>query len=207
MLCYLDVGYQKVLNFGKSRFNIWSYLYSFNRSGQWTGTSFIGIPWRELYKSGFIPSNSGSYTYSATNKSSPQRIVVRPNGTDILYMVKNYPLEWNTTWYQPSNDCESYAKCGPNSICSIVKDGKAKCNCLRGLSWTKILYALLSLLWCTEYCQKPRTKIFKVFVYPRFPAQFVEPVECGKLDSRLHQKLTSRLSGQQTCWGRISFYR
>lgn len=105
------------------------------RSGQWTGVNFIGIPWRPLYMSGFALGNdqaSGGpyYTYTATN-SSLQRFVVLPNGTDICYMVKKSSQDWETVWFQPSNECEYYATCGPNANC-VLQDGKAKCTCLKG---------------------------------------------------------------------------
>ncbi|CAD6223546.1 unnamed protein product [Miscanthus lutarioriparius] len=105
------------------------------RSGQWNGVNFIGIPWRPLYMSGFTPANDPVlgkyYTYTATN-TSLQRFVVLPNGTDICYMVKKSSQEWETVWYQPSNECEYYATCGPNSLCTALQDGKAKCTCLKG---------------------------------------------------------------------------
>ncbi|RLM52714.1 hypothetical protein C2845_PMPSC042095 [Panicum miliaceum] len=105
------------------------------RSGQWTGVNFIGIPWRPLYLSGFSLSNDRDlglhYTYTATN-TSLQRFVVQPNGTDICYMVKKSSQEWETVWFQPSNECEYYAACGPNAKCTVGQDGKAKCTCLKG---------------------------------------------------------------------------
>ncbi|CAL5062257.1 unnamed protein product [Urochloa decumbens] len=111
------------------------------RSGQWTGVNFIGIPWRPLYLSGYTYSNDRDlgphYTYTATN-SSLQRFVVLPNGTDICYMVKNSSQQWETVWFQPSNECEYYAACGPNAQCTAGQDGKAKCTCLKGFqpkSW------------------------------------------------------------------------
>ncbi|KAG8099709.1 hypothetical protein GUJ93_ZPchr0013g37784 [Zizania palustris] len=105
------------------------------RSGQWTGQSFVGIPWRPLYMYGFKPANDPSlgayYTYTASN-TSLQRFVVKPNGTDISYMAKKSSQEWETVWMQPSNECEYYAKCGANAKCTIEQDGKAKCTCLKG---------------------------------------------------------------------------
>ncbi|CAN6183741.1 unnamed protein product [Urochloa humidicola] len=105
------------------------------RSGQWTGVNFIGIPWRPLYLSGYslsIDRDLGlTYTYTATN-TSLQRFVVLPNGTDICYMIKKSSQEWETVWFQPSNECEYYAACGPNAQCTVGQDDKAKCTCLKG---------------------------------------------------------------------------
>ncbi|KAJ1291339.1 hypothetical protein BS78_02G309300 [Paspalum vaginatum] len=106
------------------------------RSGQWNGVNFIGIPWRPLYLSGFTPAHDQAlggtyYTYTATN-TSLQRFVILPNGTDICYMVKKSSQDWETVWYQPSNECEYYAACGPNAKCTALQDGKAKCTCLKG---------------------------------------------------------------------------
>lgn len=105
------------------------------RSGQWNGVNFIGIPWRPLYRSGFTPAIDpvlgNYYTYTATN-TSLQRFVVLPNGTDICYMVRKSSQYWELVWYQPSNECEYYATCGPNAKCTASQDGKAKCTCLKG---------------------------------------------------------------------------
>ncbi|XP_062186878.1 G-type lectin S-receptor-like serine/threonine-protein kinase B120 [Phragmites australis] len=106
------------------------------RSGQWTGVNFIGIPWRPLNMNGFKQGNDPVlggvyYTYTATN-TSLQRFVVLPNGTDICYMAKKSPQEWETVWWQPSNECEYYATCGANAKCTVVQGSKAKCTCLKG---------------------------------------------------------------------------
>jgi hypothetical protein len=104
--------------------------------------NFIGIPWRPLYRSGFTPAIDpvlgNYYTYTATN-TSLQRFVVLPNGTDICYMVRKSSQDWELVWYQPSNECEYYATCGPNAKCTASQDGKAKCTCLKGLYSTKNL--------------------------------------------------------------------
>lgn len=88
------------------------------------------------------------YTYTATN-TSLQRFVVLPNGTDICYMVKKSSQDWETVWYQPSNECEYYGTCGPNAKCTALQDGKAKCACLKGLYST--LRKIISFVQCTKY--------------------------------------------------------
>ncbi|KQK15837.1 G-type lectin S-receptor-like serine/threonine-protein kinase B120 [Brachypodium distachyon] len=105
------------------------------RSGQWTGLNFVGIPYRPLYVYGYKQGNDqtlGTYfTYTATN-TSLQRFVVTPDGKDVCYMVKKATQEWETVWMQPLNECEYYATCGSNAICTVVQDRKAKCTCLKG---------------------------------------------------------------------------
>uniref|UniRef100_A0ACD5UKT6 Uncharacterized protein n=1 Tax=Avena sativa TaxID=4498 RepID=A0ACD5UKT6_AVESA len=127
------------------------------RSGQWTGLNFVGIPYRPLYVYGYKQGNDpilGTYfTYTATN-TSLQRFVVAPDGRDICYMAKNSTQKWETVWMQPSNECERYGACGPNAICTVVQDVKAKCTCLKGFQ-PKLLDQWNAGNWSQGCARKP----------------------------------------------------
>ncbi|KAG8080174.1 hypothetical protein GUJ93_ZPchr0007g3519 [Zizania palustris] len=107
------------------------------RSGQWTGTNFVGIPWRSLYVYGFKltgdPLHSGdymSYNFAPFN-SSLFRFVLQPNGTETCYMLLATG-SWETVWFQPAIPCHEYNRCGPNAECAAGDGGQAACTCLKG---------------------------------------------------------------------------
>ncbi|KAL5198730.1 hypothetical protein ABZP36_002242 [Zizania latifolia] len=107
------------------------------RSGQWTGTNFVGIPWRSLYVYGFKltgdPLQSGqymSYNFAPFN-SSLFRFVLQPNGTETCYMLLATG-NWETVWSQPAIPCHEYNRCGANAECAAGDGGQAVCTCLKG---------------------------------------------------------------------------
>lgn len=100
------------------------------RSGQWTGSSFVGIPWRSLYVYGFKLSGD-AYTFDTYN-TSLYRFVLQPNGTEMCYMLLDGTGEWEVVWLQPTIECQAYNMCGPNAKCAADDNGQAVCTCLKG---------------------------------------------------------------------------
>uniref|UniRef100_J3MLV8 non-specific serine/threonine protein kinase n=1 Tax=Oryza brachyantha TaxID=4533 RepID=J3MLV8_ORYBR len=108
------------------------------RSGQWTNTNFVGIPWRSLYVYGFKfigdPLLGGDMflTFVPFN-SSLYRFVLRPDGVETCYMLLDSG-DWEVVWSQPTIPCHMYNKCGANAECAAADDGQPICTCLKGFT-------------------------------------------------------------------------
>eukprot|EP00262_Sarcandra_glabra_P019533 TRINITY_DN7388_c0_g1_i1.p1 TRINITY_DN7388_c0_g1~~TRINITY_DN7388_c0_g1_i1.p1 ORF type:complete len:479 (+),score=50.48 TRINITY_DN7388_c0_g1_i1:55-1491(+) len=105
------------------------------RSGDWNGGGFTGVPdMVPLYFYGFSFTNSGEegsryFTYSVYNNSRV-RFVPSPEGIVEQFSWNEESGVWDVIWYQPSNECEIYGKCGPFGICNVLDS--PICSCLEG---------------------------------------------------------------------------
>ncbi|XP_021315619.1 G-type lectin S-receptor-like serine/threonine-protein kinase At4g27290 isoform X4 [Sorghum bicolor] len=99
------------------------------RTGPWNGQGFNGQPYLKTTNdvAFYMTVHEGSayYSFMALNTSVQWRLVLTPDGIAHRWYNSNPNNEWAEYWYWPQSQCDSYAFCGPNAICS-----SAVCQCL-----------------------------------------------------------------------------
>lgn len=102
------------------------------RSGILEGGKFASFPSvSEFYKFSFVTSEDSVYlTYNVYNESTLVRIVLDHLGFMKHLVWSEVKQTWMTLVVQPSDSCKIYARCGPNSVCSV--DSSPVCQCLDG---------------------------------------------------------------------------
>ncbi|KAG9152620.1 hypothetical protein Leryth_023349 [Lithospermum erythrorhizon] len=103
------------------------------RSGPWNGVHFGGIGIR--YDLPFITEpvvnlEEVYYTYQMNNKSSSVVSTLTTNGELQLFLGDNTSEDWRLLFKVPTDQCGTYAYCGPNAICFI--SGPQTCSCMTG---------------------------------------------------------------------------
>ena len=105
-----------------------------HRAGPWNGLQFSGVPQvkpNPVYTFEFVFNDKEIfYREQLKNSSTHWRIVLTQDG-DVLHLLW---IEQTQSWflYETANtdNCESYALCGANGICSI--NNSPVCSCLHG---------------------------------------------------------------------------
>ncbi|KAI9386379.1 hypothetical protein POPTR_010G017100v4 [Populus trichocarpa] len=105
-----------------------------HRAGPWNGLQFSGMPQvkpNPVYIFEFVYNDKEIYYTEQLHNSSRHWRVVLPQSGDIQHILW---IEQTQSWllYETANtdNCETYALCGANGICSI--NNSPVCNCLKG---------------------------------------------------------------------------
>ncbi|KAF9672906.1 hypothetical protein SADUNF_Sadunf11G0093100 [Salix dunnii] len=105
-----------------------------HRSGPWNGLRFSGTPQLKpnpMYTFEFVFNEEEIfYRYHVLNSSMLTRLVVAQNGDIQRFAWINRTQSWIIYLTVNTDNCERYALCGANGICSI--DSSPVCNCLNG---------------------------------------------------------------------------
>ncbi|KAG5235586.1 G-type lectin S-receptor serine/threonine-protein kinase [Salix suchowensis] len=105
-----------------------------HRSGPWNGLRFSGTPQLKpnpMYTFEFVFNEKEIfYRYHVLNSSMLTRLVVAQNGDIQRFAWITRTKSWLLYLTVNTDDCERYALCGANGICSI--DSSPVCNCLNG---------------------------------------------------------------------------
>ncbi|CAL5408595.1 unnamed protein product [Camellia sinensis] len=100
------------------------------RSGLWNGLQFNGeVLENTAFKANFID-NSEEVYFEFDLYQQLIRLVLNHTGTKQCVIWNNRNREWVDISTKPSDPCESYGHCGPNSICTI--SNAYICSCLDG---------------------------------------------------------------------------
>ncbi|GMP75070.1 hypothetical protein CsSME_00032286 [Camellia sinensis var. sinensis] len=100
------------------------------RTGIWNGLQFNGVePQNSIFNTNFID-NSEEVYFEFDLYQQIVRLVLNYTGTIQCVIWNNRNLEWVVINTVPSNPCERYGQCGPNSICTI--SNAFICSCLDG---------------------------------------------------------------------------
>jgi hypothetical protein len=104
------------------------------RSGPWNGKRFSGVPQLKpnpVYSFEFVFNEKEIfYRYHLLNSSMLSRIVVSQDGDIQRYTWIDRTQSWVVYLTANRDNCERYALCGANGICSI--DNSPVCDCLHG---------------------------------------------------------------------------
>ncbi|KAF8030069.1 hypothetical protein BT93_E2481 [Corymbia citriodora subsp. variegata] len=102
------------------------------RSGPWDGIQFSGLPLgpNAIINPEFVTiAEEVYYTYQLIHDSTITRAVLNHSGK-LQHWLWNNNTQWTVVHDLPNDSCDKYAKCGPNSVCTI---GDAPiCSCLTG---------------------------------------------------------------------------
>eukprot|EP00258_Populus_trichocarpa_P031847 XP_024447866.1 G-type lectin S-receptor-like serine/threonine-protein kinase At4g27290 isoform X1 [Populus trichocarpa] len=105
-----------------------------HRSGPWNGLRFSGTPQLKpnpMYTFEFVYNEKEIfYRYHVLNSSMLTRLVVTQNGDIQRFAWISRTQSWIIYLTVNTDNCERYALCGANGICSI--DNSPVCNCLNG---------------------------------------------------------------------------
>jgi hypothetical protein len=105
-----------------------------HRSGPWNGLRFSGAPQLKpnpMYTFEFVYNEKEIfYRYHVLNSSMLTRLVVTQNGDVQRFAWISRTQSWLIYLTVNTDNCERYALCGANGICSI--DNSPVCNCLNG---------------------------------------------------------------------------
>ncbi|CAL5411021.1 unnamed protein product [Camellia sinensis] len=101
-----------------------------HRSGIWNGLQFNGAELKSSIFNGNFIDNSEEVYYEFDLYQQLTRLILNFTGTIQCVIWNNRNLEWVVIDTEPSNPCESYGHCGPNSICTI--SNAYICSCLDG---------------------------------------------------------------------------
>jgi hypothetical protein len=119
-------GYPEILVMEDSRVKF--------RSGPWNGKRFSGVPQLKpnpVYSFEFVFNEKEIfYRYHLLNSSMLSRIVVSQDGDIQRYTWIDRTQSWVVYLTANRDNCERYALCGANGICSI--DNSPVCDCLHG---------------------------------------------------------------------------
>ncbi|KAL9383217.1 hypothetical protein Peur_023540 [Populus x canadensis] len=119
-------GYPEILVMEDSRVKF--------RSGPWNGKRFSGVPQLKpnpVYSFEFVFNEKEIfYRYHLLNSSMLSRIVVSQDGDIQRYTWIDRTQRWVVYLTANRDNCERYALCGANGICSI--DNSPVCDCLHG---------------------------------------------------------------------------
>ncbi|KAL7243987.1 hypothetical protein ACSBR1_016248 [Camellia fascicularis] len=100
------------------------------RTGIWNGLQFNGaVLENSVFKANFID-NSEEVYFEFDLYQQLIRLVLNPTGTKQCVIWNNRNSEWVDISTEPSDPCERYGHCGPNSICTI--SNAYICSCLHG---------------------------------------------------------------------------
>ena len=105
-----------------------------HRSGPWNGLRFSGMPQSKpnpKYSIEFVFNEKEIfYRYHLRNSSMPWRVVVTQGGDVQRFTWIEQTQSWLLYLTLNTDDCERYALCGANGICSI--NSSPMCGCLNG---------------------------------------------------------------------------
>ncbi|KAG6536669.1 receptor-like serine/threonine-protein kinase SD1-7 isoform X1 [Zingiber officinale] len=109
------------------------------RTGPWNGDTFSGYP--DLVQNSrlnytFVLNGSRAYYYTTEPPGSRvlSRAVVNPATGHYERWSRNLDQgEWSLNWSVPQDQCDSYAKCGANGVCSVIYT-TVSCVCLEGFA-------------------------------------------------------------------------
>ncbi|WRX28965.1 S-locus glycoprotein domain - like 10 [Theobroma cacao] len=107
------------------------------RTGFWNGLSFSGLlsvsdPYFTLKL--VFNKDELEYMYQPETHLVNTRVSLNNSGLLHYYVLNNATTEWAMIYTQPNDVCDSYGKCGANSICGGQKD--QLCECLMGFTPT-----------------------------------------------------------------------
>ncbi|KAI9075609.1 hypothetical protein K1719_042409 [Acacia pycnantha] len=104
------------------------------RAGSWNGFLFTGAPWKRLHHlfnySFVLTKEKVYYGYDLLNSSTVTRYVLSPSGIAIRFTWSDKTNSWEFLLSAPTDQCDNYAMCGPNSNCDA--NSSPVCDCLEG---------------------------------------------------------------------------
>uniref|UniRef100_A0ACD5VXN0 Uncharacterized protein n=1 Tax=Avena sativa TaxID=4498 RepID=A0ACD5VXN0_AVESA len=118
---------------------MWNSTRQYWTSGNWTGSSFTGVPEMtsadayptSMYPFDYVDGADGSYfTYTITDDSVLTRFQVDVMGQIKVMTWVESAGEWMPFWSQPKAQCDVYSLCGPFSV--WADNSLPSCRCLRG---------------------------------------------------------------------------
>lgn len=108
-------------------FNDTTLLY---RTGPWNGQGFSGQPYlKTTNKLAFnmsVHDDSAYYSFTSLDSSVQWRFVMSSDGLAHRWYSNPSNDAWVEYWHWPQNQCDSYARCGPNAACY-----NDDCRCLQ----------------------------------------------------------------------------
>ncbi|XP_073107324.1 G-type lectin S-receptor-like serine/threonine-protein kinase At4g27290 [Elaeis guineensis] len=109
-----------------------------NRIGPWNGRAFSGIP--DMNTGNMLRFNlpfneyEATYSFQVLDNSILYRDLLTETGV-VQGLVRSKPnLAWDIYWRFPKDQCDEYAICGANGVCSARYFYSSACDCLRGFS-------------------------------------------------------------------------
>ncbi|KAJ0263521.1 S-locus glycoprotein domain-containing protein [Hirschfeldia incana] len=129
-----DFTYKLDVGRGLPEFFLKEKHFEMQRSGPWNGIEFSGIP--EVQGLSYMVydytenNEEVAYTFLMSNQSIYSGLRIDDLG--YLYRFTWIPPSWVwiSSWTLPTDDCDIYESCGPNSYCDLRTS--PKCNCVRG---------------------------------------------------------------------------
>lgn len=119
---------------GVAQLVLWKGATEMYRSGPWTGKGFSGRPNMSpngLFNFQYTDNQSGLYyAFQVLNATVLGRATLDRNGRFQRFVWTEGSSEWNLFWEVPEGQCDQYASCGVNGICTMLYS--SSCNCLEG---------------------------------------------------------------------------
>ncbi|OWM77613.1 G-type lectin S-receptor-like serine/threonine-protein kinase At1g11410 isoform X2 [Punica granatum] len=106
------------------------------RGGPWTGLRWSGVPMvtnKYIFNISFVNDQEEvSLSYRMRNTSIISRLVTNTSGMIQRFIWHAGDGRWNELYAVPSEECEYYNGCGPNSNCNPYNMNQFRCTCLPG---------------------------------------------------------------------------
>ncbi|WCJ42939.1 G-type lectin S-receptor-like serine/threonine-protein kinase RKS1 [Euphorbia peplus] len=106
------------------------------RGGPWTGKRWSGVPEMNrgfIFNTSFIINEVEVYfEYYVINSSMFSIMMVNESGFVERATWNDHDSRWFELWRAPTEQCDNYGKCGPNSICDPYDLKTYICKCLPG---------------------------------------------------------------------------
>ncbi|CAL9071463.1 unnamed protein product [Musa textilis] len=119
---------------GVAQLVLWKETTEMYRSGPWTGKGFSGRPNMSpngVFNFQYTDNQSGVYyTFQVLNATVLARATLDQNGRFQRFVWTEGSSEWKLFWEVPEGQCDQYASCGGNGICTMLYS--SSCNCLEG---------------------------------------------------------------------------
>ncbi|WOL12990.1 hypothetical protein Cni_G21759 [Canna indica] len=124
----------KIDTSGVPQFILWRGNTCIYRSGPWTGNSFTARPnmgKNNLFKFHYISNQYElSYSFEVLDPTVLAKVSFDMNGDFERLIWTKGSNAWNQYWKVPDGQCDQYAACGSNGICTT--NYSPSCQCLQG---------------------------------------------------------------------------
>lgn len=118
---------------GWPEYFIWDGSKRVYRTGPWNGIQFSGEPQMKTNEQFtfeyFSNQNETYYSFYINETAFMSRLVLNQS---LLQRYVSVGSGWTLYWSLPRDQCDMYAQCGPNGMCSLDSSNSPDCTCLTG---------------------------------------------------------------------------
>ncbi|XP_066398992.1 receptor-like serine/threonine-protein kinase SD1-8 [Miscanthus floridulus] len=122
---------------GSPELHIWSHGRKTYRTGPWNGVRFSGIPqmttFEDMFEFQFTDTaDEVSYMFRDRDGSPMSRVLLNESGVMQRMVWVAASGSWSNFWSGPTDQCDSYGRCGAFGVCNVVD--ATPCSCVRGFA-------------------------------------------------------------------------